>query len=87
MKGGGNEVGNYNDFDLDIKKVRAGDASPSTVTLAACTPLINASIKYCTYSVQYCPALTQAFSCNGGCTAKTCAEVESMICFYKANRN
>lgn len=69
-------MGNYNDFDLDIKKVQASDATPNAVT-AVCTPIVDASIKYCTYSVQYCTVLTAAFSCNGGCTAKTCAEADS----------
>ena len=55
---GGNEVGNYNDFELDIKKVQGGgDATPASITVTV------ASIKVC----------TELFSCDRVCSGSdTC---------------
>jgi hypothetical protein len=56
---GGNKMGNYNDFDLDIKKVQGeNDIGPASITTT-----IILSIKTC----------TEALSCDGGCSGSdTC---------------
>ena len=52
-------MGNYNDFDLDIKKVQGeNDIGPASITTT-----IILSIKTC----------TEALSCDGGCSGSdTC---------------
>lgn len=60
-------MGNYNDFDLDIKKVQDNEVSPTATGNAVC------------YSVSIVTSVlcTSALSCNGTCTCEgnsTCAD-------------
>lgn len=48
-------MGNYNDFDLDIKKVQ-GDATPNALTSVPCE-VVNISLAVCSN-----------LSCNNTCT-------------------
>ena len=64
-------MGNFNDFDLDIKKVQAGN-EPTAWTSTPCW-IVEQSLAHCTVIITY-------YSCNDTCTCDGVATCEA-TCF------
>lgn len=78
-------MGNYDDFDLDIKKVHENGITPRVD--ATLGPVCFASMKYCVdISMAVCDTVTY-LSCNNSCTCaggascdKSCGNTCGMSC-------